>query len=161
MSTISASSVLSGEARLWLKMIQRRMAGRVAIRRPYYGEIHRNIPYDMFAVIRHVLRNAEDRSFCEPNCYMSRNGKAEVISFTSICSIQKLFSMLSGLSRKEVRTFFSRTLKGSRTNHNVKMIVSPTKDFALVYKLNTGQLDVQFHYGEWNAYGFPRHNCLL
>jgi len=130
--TISASSTLYRESRLWLNFLQRRLAGRVSIKKPYYAEIHRNIPYDIFAVLSRVIRNIDDGSFSEPDCITSKNRKAEVISFTSLCSLQKLFSLLSGMSTREVKKLFSRRLKGRRDGHKVELIVSKTKDFFMV-----------------------------
>ncbi|KAK3728366.1 hypothetical protein QZH41_008966, partial [Actinostola sp. cb2023] len=74
---INAGSLLMKESRLWLKMIEKRLAGKVSIRRPYYAEIVRSIPYDIFAALNSVIRNADDESFKEPACYMSKNKKAE------------------------------------------------------------------------------------
>jgi hypothetical protein len=150
------------ESRLWLAMVEKRLAGKVSIRKPYFAEITRCIPYDIFAVINSVIRNADDEYFNEPACYISSNKKAEVISFTSLCSLQKLFSMLSGMSTKEVKKFFSRKLSStSRSGNKVKLIVEETKDFVFFYKKHSGKLALQFHYGEWNSHGFPRHNCAM
>ncbi|KAK3746675.1 hypothetical protein QZH41_020589 [Actinostola sp. cb2023] len=74
---INAGSLLMRESRLWLKMIEKRLAGKVSIRRPYYAEIVRSIPYDIFASMNCVIRNADDESFKEPACYMLENKKAE------------------------------------------------------------------------------------
>lgn len=160
---INAGSLLLRESRLWLSMVDKRLAGRVSIRRPYYAEIQRCIPYDMFAVLKHVIRNAiADKDFNEPNCYVSSNKKAEVISFTSLCSLQKFLSMLSALSTREVKKFFSRKLTtAARSGHTLKLLVEENKDFGFFYKHSTGTLTLQFFYGEWNTHGFPRHNCTL
>ena len=152
--SLSAGSILDQESRLWLGAIHRRLAGRVAIRRPYYAEINRSIPYDIFATARQVLK---DLRHTEPDCYISSNRKAEVISFTSLCLLQEFLSCLSGMSKREVRKFFTRKLTGVKCHHKVKLIVSDEKDFALVYKKSRGQLTIEFNYGEWNANGFPQH----
>lgn len=160
-STFSAASILRRESTLWLELIQRRLAGRVSIMRPYYAEIHRSIPYDIFAVIRRVITNVDEESFCEPLCYTSGNKKAEVISFTSLDSVEKLFSLLSGINIKDLKKSFSRKLKGRRSGHKVELLVSEDKDFGFLYRKKSGQMDIQFHYAEWNAYGFPQHSCHL
>jgi len=141
----------------------KRLAGRVSVRKPYYGEIHRSIPYDIFAVLRRIIRNAGDGSFTEPACYMSmKNKKAEVISFTSLCSLQKFFTILSGMSTREVKKFFSRRLTSSpRSGNKVELLVQDTKDFGFMYKHSIGQLSIQFFYAEWNVHGFPKHNCTI
>ena len=131
------------------------MSERVSIRRPHYGEIHRSIPYVIFKSMTRILNAVDD--FREPFCYLAKNNKAEVISFTSLSLLTKLFSFLSGLLTKDIKTFFSRTLSGKKNLHKVKIIVSDTKDFAFFYKVNNGQLIIQFHYGEWNAHGCQQH----
>lgn len=96
------------------------------------------------------------------DCCISTNRKAEVISFTSLGSLLKLLSLVSALSRRKVRKFFSRIItKTSRSGNRVELIVTESKDFGLMYRLNCSRLHIQFHYGEWNAEGFPRHNCEI
>ena len=153
--TISAGHVLDSESRMWLKAIYKRLAGAVGIRRPYYGEITRCIPYDIFTTARQVLRDFDCQ---EPDVYIKGNRKGEVISFTSFHLLQKFLSCLSGISVSEVKKFFTRKLiKGNRHNHKVKVIITKQKDFGIVYKKNIGQLSIQFHFGEWNIYGNPQH----
>lgn len=138
-------------------MIDRRLAGRVSIRRPYYAEIHRSIPYDIFAVIKSIIRNADNVNFQEPSCYIRGNRKAEVISFTSIGPVIKFFSLLSAFRTIEVDKFFSRTLTSTkRSGHKVKVVVEDTKDFAFFYKKSNASLTIQYHYGEWNMRNFPQ-----
>lgn len=156
------ASIMQTEVRLWLDLLYRRMAGRVSIRVPYYGELHRSIPLQLFDEVKRLIWRSVSPRFKEPFCAVGENRKAVVISFTSLCSLVSLFALLSGLSSGEVRKHFSRTLKSAtRNGHKVKLIVSPDKDFALVYKRRNGQLTLQFHYGEWNTYGTPWHPCQL
>lgn len=127
----------------------------MGMRRPYYGEISRNVPFDIFLAIRHFLK---DIKAIEPECYMAGNKKGDVISITSHALLECVFAGLSGQTVKQVRPFLKRHLTaGCRFNHQVKVIVSAEKDFGFVYKKNTGQLLVQFHYGEWNYHGNPQH----
>lgn len=155
--TLSAGSVLANESRIWLDLIFKRLSGKVSIRKPYYAETTRNIPYDVFVTSRQVLG---DFGATEPQCYIGSNRKGEVISLTSLDLLQKFFSCLSGISVKEVKKYFTRKLTSrSRNNHKVKIIVSEEKDFGFVYKKNSGQLIIQFYYGEWNSHGFPQHRC--
>ena len=139
---------------MWLQSIHARLAGRVAIRKPYYAEIRRNIPYNIYVIVRQVVKDLE---IDEPKCFIGINRKAEVISFTSVHALSKLLALMSGMNTKDIKKFFTRTLKGARTNHKVKLIASEKKDFALVYKKTIGQLIIQFYYGEWNVHGFPQH----
>jgi len=153
--TLNVGSILYEESRMWLNGIHRRLAGKVGIRRPYFGEITRSIPYDIFLAMRQVLR---DINATEPYCYMAGNKKGEVISLTSLPLLEKVFACLSGQTSKEVKKYLRRKLTGScRYNHKVKVIMSATKDFGFMYKKNIGQLVIQFYYGEWNYHGHPQH----
>ncbi|KAK3721850.1 hypothetical protein QZH41_008991, partial [Actinostola sp. cb2023] len=49
--TLNVGSILYEESRMWLNGIHSRLAGKVGIRRPYFGEITRSIPYDIFLAI--------------------------------------------------------------------------------------------------------------
>lgn len=155
--TLSAGSILFDESRLWLDGIYRRLSGRVSIRTPYKAEIVRSIPYGVFSTCHLVVR---DLRLHEPNVFIASNRKGEVISFTSLNSLIKFLSCISVLNAREIKKYFSRILSSvSRHNHKVAIIVSEEEDFAFVYNKNKGQLAVQFHYGEWNSNGFPRHRC--
>jgi len=160
LSSINAGSILSTESLLWMKKMSTRMAGRVAVRRPYHGKICRQIPYDIFKIARRVVSGNRDGSFYEPRCYVRKNSKAEVICFTSLCSFQKFMSMISGLSTSEVKKYFSRQLKGRcREHHTVKLLVDDERQLALTYWIKRGQFDLTFQYGEWNTCNYPLHNC--
>lgn len=157
-SMLSAASVLHQEGKLWLNSIQRRLAGRVSVKQPYYAEVHRNIPLDIFSEVTRLLQRSTSKHFQEPDCCIGKNRKGVVVSFTCLDSLLKLFQLLTGMGTGQVRKFFTRVLKGAtRYGHKIKLIVSEIKDFAFVYKYSTGQLTIQFHYGEWNTCGAPRH----
>lgn len=126
------------------------------MRKPYWGEITRHIPYEIFQTCKSVLK---DLGVSEPDCYMSSNKRGDVISFTSINVLYTFLSCISTLPIEEIKDYFKRKIQsGQRKNHSVRLLVSDDKDFGVVYKKRSGQLVVQFHYGEWNANKFPQHN---
>lgn len=152
--------MLDTECRLWLTSIHRRFTGRVAIRRPYFAEIHRQIPYAIVTAIAAVIERTPQ--FRKPIAYSSKNKKGHVLSFTSLEAVVLLFSLLTSIKESDVKLYFVRRLRGMKRNgHLVKLIVDERKDFALYYKHNTGQLSIQFHYGEWNKHDFPQHPCQI
>lgn len=153
---IDAGSVFRSESFIWLEGIYRRMAARRSIRRPYYSEIKRDIPKEIFLVLVQSIERHKSQIFNPPNCYVARNKKAIVVSFTSIISVK---NFLSSLSSKDVTGYMERTLAGYRKGHRVNVLVTDTKDFALTYYIRKGQLIISFNFGEWNAYGFPQHDC--
>ena len=67
-----------------------------------------------------------------------------------------LFAILAGFGDAKVRNYFSRSLKGSRSGKS-KLIVNRDKNFVFYYKYKQGKLVVEFHYGVWNASGYPLH----
>ncbi|XP_031560725.1 uncharacterized protein LOC116296782 [Actinia tenebrosa] len=159
--TITTGSILDSEARLWLRQIYRRLSGRVSIRRPYYAEIHRNIPYAIVQAMSLVIQQCPDE-LKEPVCYSSKNKKGHVISFTTRDAVIWFLSVITSMSKIEVRAFLTKKLKGARRNkHRVKVLVEDGKDFAFVYYHNKGLMSIQFHYGEWNTHDYPQHPCQL
>ena len=144
------------EARLWLTSISRRLSGRRTIRNPFYGEISRNIPYEMFNFLVRLVKSTPE--YCPPFCYYALNKKGEVISFTSLRLVVDFLVLLSRFSADKVAMYFKRTLAtGSRKGHNVSVITSDEKDFAFIYKRRQGKLVISFNFGEWNSSGFPQH----
>ena len=81
-----------------------------------------------------------------------------VVSFQSLLSVK---DFLSSLSMREVSGYLERTLGGNRKDHLAKLLVSETKDFAIIYHFSKGQFVLSFNFGEWNAFGFPQHSCQL
>ncbi len=155
---IDAGSVFRRESLIWLEGIYKRMAAKRRIRRPYYSEIKRDIPEEMFLVLVRTIESQKTQIFNPPNCYVARNKKAIVVSFTSITSVKNFLSLLSS---KDVTCYVERTLAGYRKGHRVNVLVTDTKDFALTYYIRKRQLSISFNFGEWNAYGFPEHDCNL
>ena len=154
---INAAPILRKEEKLWLADIRRRIGGRRSVRNPYYGEINRDFPMEIFLVILKILRGLD--GFVEPFCYHRENSKAIVVSFTSMRLVNELFSLLCGLSKDVVTTYFKRNFSGARKGHTAAIIVNDLKDFALIYKKRSGKLVIGFNYGEWNVNGFPQHAC--
>ena len=156
-SPINPAPILQREARLWLAGIRRRIGGRRSVRNPYYGEIHRDTPLEIFRVIVRVVRGLD--GFVEPFCFHRDNSKAIVLSFTSMRLVHELFGLLSGFSNEVVAGYFKRVFSGARKGHTASVIVNEVKDFALIYKKRSGRLVIGFNYGEWNVNGFPQHAC--
>ena len=138
---IDAGSVFRSESFIWLEGIYRRMAARRSIRRPYYSEIKRDIPKEIFLVLVQSIERHKSQIFNPPNCYVARNKKAIVVSFTSIISVK---NFLSSLSSKDVTGYMERTLAGYRKGHRVNVLVTDTKDFALTYYIRKGQLIIWY-----------------
>ena len=155
-SSISSLTVLSRESTHWLDLIHRRLAGRKRIKKPYFAEMHRNVPYEIFGVIKRMIVS-QAKDFQVPECYVESNSKGEVISFTSSKPLVFLFSLLSGMSTRKVKHFLQRVLTGKRQGFKTKVLVSTIKDFAFVYSFKASELIIQYHYGEWNSHGFPMH----
>ena len=158
-SSINLAVILKSESQLWLKRIYRRLAGKTNMRRPYYSEIQRDMPVEIFLSLCRLLCNFPELR--EPYFYNVGNKKAKVISFTHLPLVKYFLSKLSGKSMEEVAEHFERTLCAQRKGHITKVIVSPVKDFSLIYNFRKGQLTVSYNYGEWNSFGFPQHNCLV
>ena len=155
-SNIFASTVLRSENRLWLEAIYRRLAGKRRIRTPFQAEITRDIPHEFFGVLCRFIKSTE--GFAEPFVSMVANRKTEVVSFTTLRPVKQLFSLLSGLSERDVVQYFKRSLTGRKAGSKVSLLASQEKNMVFVYKLNKGQLAISFHFGEWNTHGFPQHN---
>lgn len=142
---IDAGLVFRRESVVWLDGIYRRLAGKRSIQRPYYLEIKRDIPEEIFRVLSKVIECNTDQLYNPPNCFVSENKKAIVVSFTSIITFKEF---LSSLSSKDVNCYMERTLGGYRKGYCVKPLVTDVKDFALTYYIRKGQLVISFNFGE-------------
>ena len=155
-SNINCGSILRSESRLWLEMVHRKLGGRPKIRNPYFGECKRDIPVDVFIALKSAIKASNVVQFKEPNCYIAENRKGAVIALTSRGSVVMLFTILAGFGDAKVQKYFSRSLKGSRSG-KAKLIVNRDKNFVLHYKYKQGKFVMEFHFGVWNASGYPLH----
>ena len=81
-SQIYASTVFRSESRLWLETIHRRLSGRRRVHNPFFTEITRDIPYEMFRVFLKVVKSID--GFGKPFVSFGQNRKAKVVSFTTL-----------------------------------------------------------------------------
>ena len=155
-SPLNSAAIFREESRLWLAAIRRRLCSKRSAQNPFYTEITRDVPYDIFVVFRRVVQSMP--GFCAPLCYLGTNKKGEVVSLTNIRLVAELFAFLSGYSEEEVAaTYFKRNLRGIKSGHKVNVIASESKDFAFFYKKRQGKFFIGFNFGEWNAHGYPQH----
>ena len=152
---IKPAPILLRKARRWLSGIRRRIGGKRRIRNPFYVEINRDCPFEIFSVIVRIVRGLD--GFVEPFCFYRDNNKAIVISFTSMRLVHELFGLLSGFSKDVATSYFKRSFSAARKGHTAAVIVNEVKDFALIYKKRSGKLVIGLNYGEWNVNGFPQH----
>lgn len=143
-SLLNSGAILKDEARTWLGYIHRRLIARQRIRKPWYFEFTRNIPKEIFFALKDALRSTSNPNLLT-NINMDGNRKAFVISVTSLARVVSLFTELTELSNRDVKSYLAR--KVTRSKGIAKVIVSDVKDFALVYKFSKRQLSVNCHYG--------------
>ena len=155
-TNVNCGSCFETEAKMWLAKISSRLNGRTRIRNPYQGEIVRNIPVDLFLCLRKAITHTRDKSISDHVCF-GENKKGYVLSFTSKPSVITLFSKLTSLTEIEVKSYLKKSLSG-RINGRSRVIVSPEKDFAFIFKIKPSELHINFHYGVWNKAGFAIHN---
>ena len=154
-SLLNTGVILKDEARTWLGYIHRRLIARPRIRKPWYFEFTRDIPKEIFLALKDALRSTNNPNLLT-DINMDGNRKAFVISVTSLARVVSLFTELTELSNRNVKSYLAR--KVTRSKGIAKVIVSDVKDFALVYKFSKRQLSINCHYGFWNTYGFPQHD---
>ena len=102
-TNLNCGSILNRESRLWLTLIKRSLGGRQKIRTPYYGEVKRDLPFEIYGVLKLSVKNSGLEEFIEPKCYVSGKRKADVISFTSMKSVLLLFVTLTGYREQQVK----------------------------------------------------------
>jgi hypothetical protein len=65
-TSISCGSVLQRESALWLKLINRRISACQRIRNPFYAEIKRDLPFDVFKALELAVKTSSHAEFKEP-----------------------------------------------------------------------------------------------
>lgn len=90
-SSMNSAVVFQHESRLWLAAIRQRLCSR----RSVALEISRDIPYELFIILRKVVKSMP--------CFGS-NTEGEVISFTNLRLVVELLALLSGYTKDEVAT---------------------------------------------------------
>ncbi|CAB4044321.1 Hypothetical predicted protein, partial [Paramuricea clavata] len=87
---INTGKGFRGKSYLWLKAIHRRLAGRRNIRRPFFSQIRRDIPKEMFRCLVLAIKSCRRPLFCDPNCYVVESKKMTVVSFQSMLAVSQL-----------------------------------------------------------------------
>ena len=67
--------------------------------------------------------------FSRPSCYVERNGKAVVVSFTDMNTTTRFLSVLSAIPPMEIVKRISTTLKGRKSGNTVEVLVKEEKQF--------------------------------
>ena len=75
MDLLYPTAILEKQAKLWLEGIRRRLGSRQSVGHPYYGEISRDIPHDIFKVIVKIVRGLD--GFGGPFCVLGNNKRRE------------------------------------------------------------------------------------
>ena len=155
-STLNSSVIFREKSQLWPAAIRWRLCSKHSAQNPFYTEITRDIPYDVFVVFRRVVQSMP--GFCAPFCFIATHKKEEVVSFTNLRLVVELLALLSGYSEEEIAgTYFKRNLNGTKSGHKVNVIAMDSKDFAFFYKRRQGKFFIGFNLEEWSAHGYPQH----
>ena len=54
---LNPASIFQHESRVWLSAISRRPSGRKRVRNPFYGEITRDLPFELFSVLVRLVKS--------------------------------------------------------------------------------------------------------
>ena len=76
-SSFNFLPVIRRESIHWLESIYRRLSGKNRIRNPYFGEIRRDIPYEIFSIVTRIIRSVAVPEFSPPHCHYAKNKAAE------------------------------------------------------------------------------------
>ena len=106
-SLLNTGVILKDEARTWLGYIHRRLIARPRIRKPWYFEFTRDIPKEIFLALKDALRSTNNPNLLT-DINMDGNRKAFVISVTSLARVVSLFTELTELSNRNVKSYVSR-----------------------------------------------------
>ena len=156
-SSVNTALLLKNESKLWMQKIYRRLAGRNGFRHPFYTEFSRDIPVEIFKNLsRSIRKSSHIPEFKEPSCFTSSNAKAEIISFTQRFSVVWFLSLLSGNNPRNVNQCLERKLGATRKGHYRKVIVSETKDVALLYNFKKRQITISYTYVACNSLYLPK-----
>ena len=103
-TSFKASDMVRKEAMLCFTLVSHRLSGKRTIRNPFYGEISRDIPYEMFSLLVRLVKGTSEYS--PPFCYLANNKKGEVVSFSSLRLVVDFLVLLSQYSAEEVSMYF-------------------------------------------------------
>ena len=112
-SLLNTGVILKDEAHTWLGYIHRRLIARTQIRKPWYFEFTRDIPKEIFLALKDALRSTNNPNLLT-DINMDGNRKAFVISVTSLARVVSLFTELTELSNRNVKSYLARKVTRSK-----------------------------------------------
>ena len=121
----------------YIQKMNARLSGHISIRKPYQGEIVKNVPFEMFLGLNTSVQHSRKVEITN-NVVYSDNKKQPVMSFSSKNAVIVLLSVLSGYSEANVKGFFKKILTG-RKHGNARVIVNNGQEFCFTYKIKTRQ----------------------
>ena len=148
-SHIPATTLLEGEVKMWLKMLNRRLSPRMKARSAWTVEFKRAISSEIFSLILQSVKKARSAY----GVLHKEEKQTDAIYYNRENRLIRDFAQLSELSRESVREFLSKKSKGTRKGTS-KVSISSETPFTITFIKRTQQVVVKAHYKFTNEFGY-------
>jgi len=146
---VNVRPAIAAEIMLWLKSIYRRMTGSPRAQNPWYIELRRGIPKEIFMVIIDACSKSPTN--------FGISVESSLLKFTHKKRLIRDLSKLAGVSATLVRDKLKKVFKGRREGCKAELVVSNEKPFVLTYDERNLKIVLKCHYGYWNELGYGFH----
>ena len=149
LSRVSVWPMITSEVLMWVKCIKRRMLATPKARNPWYIEIKRDLPQEIFKHMKDAIKTGVSA--------FGVSVEDSIVKFTKKKRLLRDFSKFSGLTQSEIKTKMKKTFSGNRKNSKAEVLVDEKKPFTICYDQKRLQVTVKCHYGCWNEFGYGFH----
>ena len=148
-STTGVGSLIAEEVVQWIKVIHRRLSSAMKARNPWSIYFTRNMSTAVFA----ALKQAVVKSRSAYGISAEQTDKEEIFSFTNMRRALRDLEKLSGISRSEIVSYFSKECKGNRKG-KITVVITEEKPFKVKYRKRQRDVIIECHYSFENEFGY-------
>jgi len=146
---VKVGPIIAAEIMFWLKSIRRRMTASPRARNPWFIELKRALPKEIFVVLQEAVLQS-------PSMFgISVEGLA-----IKYCEKKRLIRDLAKLAICDTSVIKEQTIKhfkGKRQGCRAEVVVSVEKPCILFYNEKRMEVEISLYYGYWNELHYAFH----
>ena len=149
LSKASMWPMITREVLMWIKTIHRRMVASPRARNPWFIEIKRDLPQEIFCVIKDAVLSGISA--------FGVSVEDSVVKFNHKNRLYRDLSKFCCLTKCEIQNRLKKNFGARHKDFKAEVLVDNNKPFLVTYDKRGMRVIVSCHYGCWNNFGYGFH----
>ena len=141
--------MITREVLMWIKTIHRRMVASPRARNPWFIEIKRDLPQEIFCVIKDAVLSGISA--------FGVSVEDSVVKFNHKNRLYRDLSKFCCLTKCEIQNRLKKNFGARHKDFKAEVLVDNNKPFLVTYDKRGMRVIVSCHYGCWNNFGYGFH----